>query len=43
MNPFSRAYTPTGNRRLNELVGFLLFVAAILLLLALVSYSPADR
>ena len=43
MNPFSRAYTPTGNRRLNELIGFLLFVAAILLLLALVSYSPADR
>jgi S-DNA-T family DNA segregation ATPase FtsK/SpoIIIE len=43
MNPFSRAYTPTGNRRLNELVGFLLFVAAILLLLALLSYSPADR
>jgi len=43
MNPFSRAYTPSSNRRLNELVGFLLFVAAILLLLALVSYSPADR
>jgi len=42
MNPFSRAYTPSSNRRLNELVGFLLFVAAILLLLALVSYSPAD-
>jgi S-DNA-T family DNA segregation ATPase FtsK/SpoIIIE len=34
---------PSGNRRLNELIGFLLFVAAILLLLALVSYSPADR
>jgi len=43
MNPFSRAYTPTSNRRLNELIGFLLFVTAILLLLALVSYSPADR
>ncbi len=42
MNPFSRAYTPTSNRRLNELIGFLLFVAAILLFLALVSYSPAD-
>ena len=42
MNPFSRAYTPTSNRRLNELIGFLLFVAAILLVLALVSYSPAD-
>ena len=43
MNPFSRAYTPTSNRRLNELIGFLLFVAAILLLLALISYSPADH
>ena len=38
----SRAFTPTSNRRLNELVGFLLFVAAILLLLALASYSPLD-
>jgi len=43
MNLFSRAYTPTSNRRLNELIGFLLFVAAILLLLALASYSPFDR
>ena len=42
MNPFSRAYTPSGNRRLNELIGFLLFVSAVLLFLALVSYSPAD-
>jgi len=42
MNPFSRAYTPTSNRRLNELIGFLLFVATILLFLSLVSYSPAD-
>ena len=42
MSAFSRAFTPTGNRRLNELIGFLLFVAAILLFLALVSYSPAD-
>jgi S-DNA-T family DNA segregation ATPase FtsK/SpoIIIE len=38
----SRAFTPTSNRRLNELVGFLLFVGAILLLLALASYSPLD-
>jgi len=38
----SRLFTPTGNKRLNELVGFLLFVAAILLLLALASYSPLD-
>jgi S-DNA-T family DNA segregation ATPase FtsK/SpoIIIE len=43
MNPFSRAYTPSANRRLNELIGFLLFVSAALLFLALVSYSPADR
>jgi len=38
----SRAFTPTSNRRLNELVGFLLFVPAVLLLLALASYSPLD-
>jgi len=35
-------FTPTANRRLNELIGFLTFVFAILLLLALVSYSPLD-
>ena len=39
---FSRLFTPTGNKRLNELVGFLLFVAAVLLFLALASYSPLD-
>ncbi len=38
----SRLFTPTGNKRLNELVGFLLFVTAILLFLALASYSPLD-
>src|SRR5580693_7446365 len=37
-----RPFTPTANRRLNELIGFLLFVFAILLVLALVSYSPLD-
>src|SRR5260370_12402165 len=42
MDYLSRVLTPTGNRRLNELVGFLLFVAAILLFLALASYSPLD-
>ena len=42
MKFFSRLFTPTGNKRLNELVGFLLFVAAILLFLALASYSPLD-
>ena len=31
-----------GNRRLNELVGFLLCVSALLLFLALASYSPLD-
>jgi len=35
-------FTPTANRRLNELIGFLAFVFAILLFLALVSYSPLD-
>jgi S-DNA-T family DNA segregation ATPase FtsK/SpoIIIE len=38
----SRAFTPTGNRRLNELIGFLMLVFAVLLVLALVSYSPLD-
>jgi S-DNA-T family DNA segregation ATPase FtsK/SpoIIIE len=35
-------FTPTGNRRLNELTGFLLCVSALLLFLALASYSPLD-
>jgi DNA segregation ATPase FtsK/SpoIIIE, S-DNA-T family len=35
-------FVPTGNRRLNELVGFLMCVSALLLFLALVSYSPLD-
>ncbi len=39
---FSRAFTPTNNRRLNELVGFLLLVSALLLFLAIASYSPLD-
>ncbi|HEU4415131.1 MAG TPA: DNA translocase FtsK 4TM domain-containing protein, partial [Candidatus Angelobacter sp.] len=42
MKYFLRAFTPTKNRRLNELIGFLLFVSAILLFLALASYSPLD-
>jgi len=42
MKFISAAFTPTNNRRLNELVGFLLLVSAILLLLALGSYSPLD-
>ena len=35
-------FVPTANRRLNELVGFLLCVSALLLFLALASYSPLD-
>ena len=42
MNIGSRAFTPTANRRLNELIGFLVFVFAVLLVLALISYSPLD-
>ena len=38
----ARAFTPTANRRLNELIGFLMLVLAVLLVLALVSYSPLD-
>ncbi|HWZ43081.1 MAG TPA: DNA translocase FtsK [Candidatus Saccharimonadales bacterium] len=36
------AFTPTKNRRLNELIGFVLSVSAILLFLALASYSALD-
>jgi hypothetical protein len=35
-------FAPTANRRLNELIGFLLCVSALLLFLALASYSPLD-
>ncbi|MGA3213828.1 MAG: DNA translocase FtsK [Terriglobales bacterium] len=42
MKLFSAAFTPTGRKRLNELVGLLLFAGALLLLLALASYSPHD-
>src|SRR5690349_7400937 len=42
MKFLTRAVTPTRNRRLNELVGLLLFASAVLLFLALVSYSPLD-
>ena len=37
-----RVFTPGKSRRLNELVGFLIFVFAALLFLALASYSPLD-
>jgi S-DNA-T family DNA segregation ATPase FtsK/SpoIIIE len=42
MTFFKKLFTPTKNRRLNELVGFLLCVSALLLFLALASYSPLD-
>ena len=42
MTFFSKIFTPTRNRRLNELVGFVLCVSALLLFLALASYSPLD-
>ena len=37
-----RFLTPTSNRRLNELVGFLCITLAVLMALALISYSPRD-
>jgi S-DNA-T family DNA segregation ATPase FtsK/SpoIIIE len=42
MKAFSRIFNPTSNRRLNELIGFLLCVSALLLFLAIASYSPLD-
>src|SRR4051812_26677663 len=42
MTYISRLFTPTSNKRLNELIGFLFLVSATLLFLALASYSPLD-
>jgi S-DNA-T family DNA segregation ATPase FtsK/SpoIIIE len=42
MTLFTKIFAPTRNRRLNELVGLLLCVSALLLFLALASYSPLD-
>ncbi len=42
MKYISRIFAPTNNRRLNELVGFLLCTFALLLFLTLASYSPLD-
>jgi S-DNA-T family DNA segregation ATPase FtsK/SpoIIIE len=42
MTSFSKIFTPTRNRRLNELIGLVLSVSALLLFLALASYSPLD-
>ncbi len=37
-----RLLTPTENRRFNELIGFLGITLAVLMALALLSYSPRD-
>ena len=37
-----RILTPTGNKRFNELIGFLCMTLAVLIALALLSYSPRD-
>ena len=37
-----RLLTPTENKRLNELIGFLFIVVAVLVGLSLISYSPHD-
>ncbi len=37
-----RLLTPTGNKRFNELIGFLCMTLAVLIALALLSYSPKD-
>ncbi len=42
MKYLSGIFTATKNRRLNELIGILLFVSAIVLFLAVLSYSPLD-
>ena len=42
MKPLKLALTPTRNRRLNEVTGMVLLVAASLLFLALASYRPTD-
>ena len=42
MKPLRLIATPTRNRRVNEVLGMMVLVAAALLLLALISYAPAD-
>ncbi len=39
---YLRLLTPTENKRLNELIGFLCVTVAVLAALALISYSPRD-
>jgi S-DNA-T family DNA segregation ATPase FtsK/SpoIIIE len=42
MKPQRLVYSPTRSRRLNEMLGLVVLVAAGLLLLSLVSYTPTD-
>jgi S-DNA-T family DNA segregation ATPase FtsK/SpoIIIE len=42
MKPQRLVYSPTRSRRLNEMLGLIVLVAACLLLLALISYTPSD-
>jgi S-DNA-T family DNA segregation ATPase FtsK/SpoIIIE len=42
MKPLRLVSTPTRNRRLNEILGLVLLVAAALLFLALATYTPTD-
>ena len=42
MKPQRLVLAPTRSRRLNEMLGLVVLVAAVLLLLSLVTYSPAD-
>jgi S-DNA-T family DNA segregation ATPase FtsK/SpoIIIE len=42
MKPQRLVYSPTRSRRLNEMLGLVVLVAAGLLLLSLVSYTPSD-
>jgi DNA segregation ATPase FtsK/SpoIIIE, S-DNA-T family len=42
MDYLATVFVPTSNRRLNELIGFLMCVSALLLFLALASYSALD-
>jgi S-DNA-T family DNA segregation ATPase FtsK/SpoIIIE len=42
MKPLKLEMSPTKSRRLNEVLGLVLVVGAVLLLLALVSYTPSD-
>jgi len=43
MTFLSRLFVPTQSKRLNELIGLLLLAVAVLMMLALASYSPLDR